>query len=53
MRNSQPAIVTATEVALMATATGVPDSTKAMSATATVTKEVLTTAPTADYGTNR
>ncbi|MCR5568901.1 MAG: hypothetical protein K6G31_06455 [Paludibacteraceae bacterium] len=50
MRNSQPAIATATEVAMMATATGVQTITEKMSATATAMTEVLTTAQTAGSG---
>ncbi|MCR5568895.1 MAG: hypothetical protein K6G31_06425 [Paludibacteraceae bacterium] len=51
MRNSQPAIATATEVAMMATATGVQTITAKMSATAIATRiERLPTAQTAGSG---
>ncbi len=51
MRNSQPAIATATEVALMATAIGALTTTVKTNATVTVTQiEQSPTAPTAGNG---
>lgn len=52
MRNSQPAIATATEVAMMATATGVPITIVKTSATATAMTGGLTIAQTAGDGMN-